>query len=276
MDQWMFAADHGQLGFRWLHVVAAVAWLGMLVFLRWVHAPFVARLDGATRARVVPELLPRALYWFRWGAAWTWFTGVCLLFLMYYVGGRGLYFQGGSLDGAYDPAPAQWGPSFAALFVAFAVYDRVALWLARGGALAQGAALCVGWLLALAFFVWLAGARHVSYRAGYVHVGALLGTTLAGNVWVRIWPAQRRMIPAIAAGAEPAPEDVRCAAQRAGHNGAMATALLFLMIGADQGRFGAARGVASSALALGGIFAVSWIAAGLCGWRARSLEGYAP
>jgi len=40
-------------------------------------------MDGDTKQKVVPELMPRALYWFRWGAAWTWFTGVLLMILIF-------------------------------------------------------------------------------------------------------------------------------------------------------------------------------------------------
>ncbi len=67
--------------FRWLHIVAGIVWIGHLYFFNFVNAPATAKLDGATKKAVVPELMPRALFWFRWGAAWTWFTGVLLLLL---------------------------------------------------------------------------------------------------------------------------------------------------------------------------------------------------
>ena len=44
-------------------------------------------MDAETKKKVVPELMPRALFWFRWGAAFTWITGVLLLLLVYYHGG---------------------------------------------------------------------------------------------------------------------------------------------------------------------------------------------
>jgi len=73
--------------FRWLHILAGVIWIGMLYFFNWVNGPFAATLDAETKKKVVPELMPRALYWFRWGAAWTWVTGVLLLLLVFYHGG---------------------------------------------------------------------------------------------------------------------------------------------------------------------------------------------
>src|SRR6478752_7550690 len=72
--------------FRWLHVFAGITWIGHLYFFNWVNGPLQTKLDGPTKKAVVPELMPRALYWFRWGAAYTWFTGVLLLGLVYYMG----------------------------------------------------------------------------------------------------------------------------------------------------------------------------------------------
>src|SRR5919106_282154 len=73
--------------FRWMHVFAGIIWIGHLYFFNWVNGPLQAKLDGPTKKIVVPELMPRALYWFRWGAAYTWITGVLLLGLVYYMGG---------------------------------------------------------------------------------------------------------------------------------------------------------------------------------------------
>src|SRR5512136_2363895 len=72
--------------FRWLHVLAGVVWIGHLYFFNFVNGPFTGKIDAATKKAVVPELLPRALWWFRWGAAWTWVTGVLLLLIVYYHG----------------------------------------------------------------------------------------------------------------------------------------------------------------------------------------------
>jgi uncharacterized membrane protein len=57
--------------FRWIHILAGIVWIGMLYFFNFVNGPFQGTLDGETKKKVNPELLPRALFWFRWGAAWT-------------------------------------------------------------------------------------------------------------------------------------------------------------------------------------------------------------
>src|SRR6266566_8450437 len=70
--------------FRWLHVFAGIVWIGHLYFFNWVNGPLQTKLDGPTKKIVVPELMPRALYWFRWGAAYTWVSGFLLAGMVYY------------------------------------------------------------------------------------------------------------------------------------------------------------------------------------------------
>src|SRR6266550_4174069 len=74
------------LFFRWAHIVAGITWIGLLYFFNWVNGPFQGKIDGPTKKIVNPELMPRALFWFRWGAAWTWITGFMLAGLVYYQG----------------------------------------------------------------------------------------------------------------------------------------------------------------------------------------------
>ena len=73
--------------FKWLHVIAGVLWIGLLYFFNWINGHVAATMDGDTKKKVMPELMRRTLYFFRWGAAWTWLTGVVLLLVVYYHGG---------------------------------------------------------------------------------------------------------------------------------------------------------------------------------------------
>src|SRR5262245_14794716 len=73
-----------ELLFRWMHVVAGIAWIGHLYFFNFVNSQVAKTYDADSKKKVVPELMPRALYWFRWGAAWTWITGFLLAGLVYY------------------------------------------------------------------------------------------------------------------------------------------------------------------------------------------------
>src|SRR5258708_11214709 len=72
---------------RWVHVVASIMWIGPMWFCPFVNAKVAKPYDADSKKKVIPELMPRALYWFRWGAAYTFFTGVLLLGLVIYMGG---------------------------------------------------------------------------------------------------------------------------------------------------------------------------------------------
>jgi len=68
---------------RWLHVIAGITWIGHLYFFNFVNVPLQASLDDATKKAVNPQLMPRALWWFRWGAMITFLAGLTLFTLIY-------------------------------------------------------------------------------------------------------------------------------------------------------------------------------------------------
>ena len=72
--------------FKWLHIIAGITWIGLLYFFNWINGHVVATMDKDSKQKVVPELMPRTLYFFRWGAAWTWVTGLILLYVVYWHG----------------------------------------------------------------------------------------------------------------------------------------------------------------------------------------------
>src|SRR5262249_16040720 len=143
----------------------------------------------------VPEHLPQKLHWFKWEAAATWTSGMLLLILVYHLGGL--------------------------------MVDENVLPLSTGAAVAVGLGLLpVGWLFydslwrsplskhsklaTMISFLLLAGVafgltRLLSGRAAYMHVGALMGTVMAANVWLRILPPHRQLVPAIQQKTAPNP-----------------------------------------------------------------------
>ena len=68
---------------RWAHLLSGVIWLGFLFFFNFVNGPFSKGLDDATRRKIVPPLMSRALFWFRWGAVATLVFGVALFWHKY-------------------------------------------------------------------------------------------------------------------------------------------------------------------------------------------------
>ncbi len=80
---------------RWLHVIAGITWIGMLYFFNFINVPLQADLDDAGKKAANPKLLPRALWWFRWGAMITFLAGLLLYGLIYmYIPGVGFSAQG--------------------------------------------------------------------------------------------------------------------------------------------------------------------------------------
>ncbi|HEY5610480.1 MAG TPA: urate hydroxylase PuuD [Thermoanaerobaculia bacterium] len=207
-----------QLAFRWIHVVAGVAWIGHLYFFNFVNAHFAKTLTADNKKLVVPELLPRALYWFRWGAAWTFITGVLLAGMVYYMGGA--LFE--------DPAS---GNGMVATLVLLAGLVGVYLYdvIMRSVKNVVVANTIVLVLLAIVYAA-MAYVAKFNGRALYIHVGALLGTAMAFNVWMRIWPAQKKIITAIKEGAAPDADLVALAGLRSRHNTFMSVPLIFFMI----------------------------------------------
>jgi uncharacterized membrane protein len=205
--------------FRWMHILAGIVWIGMLYFFNWVNGPFAASLDADTRKRVVPELMPRALFWFRWGAAWTWVTGLLLLLLVFYHGG--IMFDG---DAGWSAAAIVM---VALTFLAPFVYDALQKSALGKDPKTFGAVAFVAVAVVVVLMVFWAG---FSYRAFNIHLGGLLGTIMAFNVWFRIWPAQQKIITAVKEGTPPDAALVSFAGTRSRHNTYMSVPLVWTMI----------------------------------------------
>jgi uncharacterized membrane protein len=207
-----------QLVFRWLHVIAGVMWIGHLWFFNFVNGQVAKTYDADSKKKVVPELMPRALYWFRWGAAYTFLTGILLLGLVYYMGGQ-LVPQGD----AKLSVGAGTGVGLAVLVVGWAIYDMMCKAMAKQEM--AGAAISFVLVVAIAF-----GLSQVFVgRAVLIHIGALFGTIMAANVWMRIWPNQRKIIAATKEGKAPDPSTA-IAGLRSKHNTYMSMPLILLMI----------------------------------------------
>lgn len=206
--------------FRWMHVFVGIIWIGHLYFFNWVNGQTMAKLDGPTKKAVIPELMPRALFWFRWGAAWTWITGLVLLTIVYYHGQQVL-----ETDASWSAA------TVVMIFVTFlAVFLYDGLWkFGFTGNVRIGVIVSFVLLSAVvALFVYVG---NFSYRGTLIHTGALFGTAMAFNVWFRIWPAQQKIIRAVKNGETPDAELAKLAGLRSKHNTYLSLPLIWAMIG---------------------------------------------
>lgn len=201
--------------FRWLHVLAGVMWIGHLYFFNFVNGPFGKTLDADSKKKVVPQLMPRALYWFRWGAAYTWITGILLLGLVYYMG-------------AMLPADGKMmtlGRGLTIVLILPFIYDVLWSTVFKGK---EQIGVIVTTILVVGIAWYLA--TFLPPRSAFIHLGAMFGTAMALNVWMRIWPAQKKVIPAVRDGQAPDGDLAALATLRSKHNTYMSVPLLFIMV----------------------------------------------
>jgi len=226
---------------RWLHVVAAIAWIGSSFYFialdnhlrppkeeadaergvggeAWeIHGGGFYQVQ---KYRLAPKTLPEPLYWFKWEAYTTWLSGFALLIVLYYFNANTFLID----KSVADLRPWQAiAISVALLIAAWLVYDGLCRLIPNDVALA--AVLLV--LVTLA--AW--GVSHLfSGRAEYIQIGAMLGTMMAGNVFFVIIPAHWELIRAKQAGREPSAAAGLRAKQRSVHNNYLTLPVVFTMI----------------------------------------------
>lgn len=246
--------------FRWLHIGAGILWIGLLYFFNWVNGPFMATQDGDSKKKIIPELAPRALYFFRWGAAYTVLFGILLLWFVFWSGG--IMFDAGNTTGWSAAAIIM----LVLVFLAPHIYDFLAK-SAIGKNPKVFAAIAFVLLTAAAYcFQNVAG---YSYRAYVIHFGAMLGIMMAFNVWFRIWPSQKKIINGVKNGPPADAAVVALAGTRSKHNTYMSVPLVYTMINAHTAIPGA-----DSWLYLPGAVLVGW---GLVWWmykKAATVKGF--
>ncbi|MGH7673956.1 MAG: urate hydroxylase PuuD [Gemmatimonadales bacterium] len=228
------------LALRWLHVVAGISWIGTSFYFNWLNSsirppqppePGVAgelwSVHGggfyrSVKYGVAPERLPATLHWFKWEAYVTWLSGIALLVLIYYFDAAAYLVDPRHAGVTTRPAV---GIGLATLIAGWLAYDL----LCRSPLANRGGALAVVGVTLTGVLAW--GLTTVlSPRAAYIHVGALLGTLMAGNVFRVIIPAQRDMVAAMAAGRSPDARLGRHAALRSLHNNYLTLPVLFIMV----------------------------------------------
>ncbi|MCI0417129.1 urate hydroxylase PuuD [bacterium] len=204
--------------FRWIHVAAGIVWIGHLYFFNFVNAHVAKTYDADSKKKVVPELMPRSLYWFRWGAMYTWISGIFLLAFSYYMANN-MVPEGSTMSNGTASILC-----LVILFVAFFIYDIV--WKAVKN---ETVGAVISFLLVVAVLFGLS--RILIGRSVYIHIGAFFGTVMFMNVWMRIWPAQKKIIAGIKGTAAAAdPSVVALAGLRSKHNTYMSVPLAFFMV----------------------------------------------
>ena len=228
------------LAIRWLHLTAGIAWIGSSFYFMWLDShlkPPAKPSKGVAgelwsvhsggfyhqmKFMVAPEGMPDELHWFKWEAYTTWISGVLLLALIFYVGADV------NLIDKSKVALASWqaiGIGVASLAAGWLVYDG----LCRTAIGANLRVFGVVWFLVLTAAAW--GLTRVFSDLGAVmHLGAIIGTVMVGNVFLIIIPTQRKVVAQVLAGETPDPGLGKQAKQRSVHNNYMTLPVLFIMI----------------------------------------------
>ena len=226
---------------RWIHVIAAIMWIGSSLFFNWLDA----RLEQNERTRakksegelwmvhsggfyevdkklVAPEVMPERLHWFKWEAGFTLLSGWLLLDVV--------FFQGGGVT-LIDPnvssisATAATALVIGLLVASWFVYDL--LWRSP---LTQnvyvGAVITYALVIGVLYYL----AHTISGRAAYLVTGGMMGTWMATNVWVHIIPAQQGLVKAVETKKAPDPKLAKHAKTRSRHNNYMTYPVVLIML----------------------------------------------
>ena len=238
-----YLIDWLDLAFRFLHVIAAIVWIGTSFYFvaldnhlrpaaderdrergvggeSWeIHGGGFYRIE---KFRVTPPSIPEPLHWYKWEAYATWLSGFALFTALYYLQPRTYLIDHSVAD--ISPVVAITA-SIALLVAAWLAYDVLCRTVGKRSEAALAA--CV-------FALVVAGAYGVSHllapRAAYLQVGAMLGTIMVANVFFVIIPAHWELIRAKQAGREPDPAAGLRGKQRSVHNNYLTLPVLFAML----------------------------------------------
>jgi uncharacterized membrane protein len=271
----------GNLLFRWLHVIAAIAWIGGSFYFialdnhleppkdprdaergiggeAWeIHGGGFYRVE---KFRVAPKRLPEHLHWFKWEAYTTWLSGFALFIAVYYSHASSYLIDKSVADLSPWEAIAL---SVGGLVIAWLVYDGIC----RAFPNDEG-------VLAVLVFVFVVASTYASWRlfaprAAFIQVGAMIGTMMVGNVFFVIIPAHWKLIRAKEAGRDPDPRWNAAGKTRSVHNNYLTLPVVFAML---SNHFGFTYGHKNGWLALVALMAIGALTRHYFNLRHRGLN----
>jgi uncharacterized membrane protein len=225
---------------RLMHITFGIAWIGASFYFVWLEnalnrnenvreelAGNLWAVHGGgfyylEKYKVSPGNIPKDLHWFKYEAYFTWLSGFCLLFVVYYFNAQAFLIDKNVLDISPLSAVVTGVGSFIVAWIIYHLLCKTAL-VKKGPLFAlTGLAIAIGF----AFFY-----THIfSARAAYIHFGAMLGTLMVGNVFFIIIPAQKAMVKAAKENKPLDPWVGKFAGLRSLHNNYLTLPVLFVMI----------------------------------------------
>jgi len=227
---------------RFAHLITGIAWIGASFYFVWLdnhlEKPPQWKTDKGiggdlwaihgggfyevAKYKLAPEKMPINLHWFKWEAYTTWITGFLLLSLMFYVGAESYLIDKRVADLTQFQAIVL---GLGSIVVGVGCYEVLVRTKLRQHGMMLGLILII---IATALSYGLT--QIFSARGAYIHMGAIIGTIMAGNVFFGIMPSQRALVKAVEAGAAPDPAYGLNAKLRSTHNTYTTLPILFIMI----------------------------------------------
>lgn len=233
--------DFLRIFFRWFHFVAGITWIGLLYFFNLVNVPFQKGLDADTKKKVNPDLLGRALWYFRWGAVVTVLAG-----LAYFA----MYILKADVNNANTLGNGNlnlWFILFAWLtypvvlfLLEFAIIKKVP------ALIKDGRIFAIVMFVLVAFVTWglvrfftamltVGGQSWASNKTYSIGIGGAYGLLMLLNVWGIIWPNNKRIIAATAGTGPAAPPELARQAFIASRTNAWLSLPMLLFMGTSHG-----------------------------------------
>ncbi|MCI2282432.1 urate hydroxylase PuuD [Colwellia sp. MSW7] len=227
---------------RFAHLITGIAWIGASFYFVWLdnhlEKPPQWKTDKGiggdlwaihgggfyevAKYKLAPEKMPTTLHWFKWEAYTTWITGFLLLSLMFYVGAESYLIDKRVADLTQLQAIAL---GIGSIVIGVGLYEALVRTKLRNHGIILGMILIV---VATALSYGLT--QIFSARGAYMHMGAIIGTIMAGNVFFGIMPSQRALVKAVEEGKAPDPTFGLNAKVRSTHNTYTTLPIIFIMI----------------------------------------------
>lgn len=226
---------------RWLHFVAGVTWIGLLYFFNLVNVPVQKGLDAETKKKVNPDLLGRALWYFRWGAVVTVLAG-----LMYYA----MVILKADVANANNIGRASiniWYVLGIWLLYPIVLFAIEFLIIKKVPALIKdGRVFAIVMFLLVALFTYglvsfftsamsFNGEVYASNKTYSIGIGGAYGFLMMLNVWGIIWPNNKRILAATAGTGPAAPPELARQAFIASRTNAWLSLPMLLFMGTSHG-----------------------------------------
>jgi uncharacterized membrane protein len=226
---------------RWSHFVAGITWIGLLYFFNLVNVPVQKGLDAETKKKVNPDLLGRALWYFRWGAVVTVLVG-----LTYYA----MYILKADVTNALAIGRVSlnlWYILIVWLLYPIVLFGIEFFIIKKVPALTKdGRLFAIVMFLLVALFTYgmisfftsamsANGQNFASNKAYSIGIGGAYGILMMLNVWGIIWPNNKRILAATAGTGPAAPPELARQAFLASRTNAWLSLPMLFFMGTSHG-----------------------------------------